>query len=840
MVSLQLVVLQTLLCSLVYKVDAETNTRKATLKSIHVISDIKYRFATTQVSMKYYNPSNSAVLADLHVNMPYNSFISNFSMEIDGNVTVGEVKEKSIAKDFYEHAIETGQSAGYVEVKHRFTNVFDISVNVEPQKYVVYNLTYQELLTRQNNKYRNVIHLSNGGIIDDFLVEVFITEPQDIIDLSVPKIKDDKLTNITDDGGLESALIEYISSREVYIKYNPSRKQQEEISEKDGVEGLLRVEYDVDRQNNPNLIYAVDGYFVHFFTPDSLPSLPKHIIFMLDVSGSMSGRKIEQLKEAMENILDKLDPELDTFLIGKFSNKVSWMMETFLTANETNKQLGKNYIQKLAALGGTNINAALLESIEKHKSALSTTKKSIIIFLTDGQATSGIKIGELIKKNVKEANKNVSLFTLGFGEDCDSKFLREIATENGGFSRKIYVDSDSRLQIENLYKEISNILLKDITFVYLDGAVKTSSTSFSSYFKGSELVVSGVLTQEYRPTINVSLTMTNRWGFDNEILELDLYGDNFTIYDDGFSQNSSLTNIQSFSEITEKTYAYLTLRQLLKEDRTTKVRKDILDLALKYKFVTPLTSMVVTKSRINEKLFEEDELQDFIPTIAALDMGRVMPILRLQRLTPRKLKKAKSSIMLHKRIRPTSPPLTSSGKEMKDTLPNIPGIFIKPFSCSNNLCLRHHVSCQVSTRILLLANFQANLFVHAFVKRSAQSNCLDTINRVILKRKRRLLFEVTADRLVKNGKEVDISNRTEINLNLKNFLSLKVFKTKKAASSETFLSLHFTTLKKITRARGILKKYIAKSACPHDVKNVLPKFKVNTNNPELKQCYFTT
>ncbi|XP_014773120.1 uncharacterized protein LOC106871270 [Octopus bimaculoides] len=196
--------------------------------------------------------------------------------------------------------------------------------------------------------------------------------------------------------------------------------------------------------------------------------------------------------------------------------------------------------------------------------------------------------------------------------------------------------------------------------------------------------------------------------------------------------------------------------------------------------------------------------------------------------------------MLHKRIRLTSPTLTSSAKEMKDILPNIPGIFIKPFSCSNNLCLTHHVACQVSTSILLLANFQANLFVHAFVRRSAQSNCLDTINRVILKRKRRLLFEVTADRLVKHGKEVDISNRTEINLNLKNFLSMKVFKTKKTAFSETFLSLHFTTLKKITRARGILKKYIAKSACPHDVKNVLPKFRVNTNNPELNQCYFTT
>ncbi|XP_052823899.1 inter alpha-trypsin inhibitor, heavy chain 4-like [Octopus bimaculoides] len=588
----------------------------ASLKSLHVISDIKYRFATTLVSMKYYNPHSSSVSANLHVNMPRSSFISNFSMEIDGNVTVGEVKDRFVAKDIYEHAVETGQGAGYIEVKHRFTNVFDISINVEPNKYVIYNLTYQELLTRQNNKYRHVIHLSNGEIIDNFLVEVFIREPQDIINVFVPEITDDKLTDIAIDKDLDSASIEYISSREVYIKYNPSRKQQEEITEKDGVAGLLRVEYDVDRQNNSNLIYAVDGYFVHFFTSDSMPTLPKYIIFMLDVSGSMYGRKIEQLRQAMESILDQLDPELDKFLIGKFSSDVSWMNDEFLIANNLNKILGKNYTKKLEASGSTNINAALLQSIDKYKPTLSPTEKSMIIFLTDGEPTEGVTNHEQIKKNVREANQDISLFALCFGDNCDSKFLRELATENGGFNRKIYVDSDSKLQIENLYKEISNILLKDITFVYLDGVVNTSSTSFSNYFQGSELVVSGVLPQEYQPTINVSVTMTNSYGADNEILELELYGDDFITYADDFSQNSSLTSIQSFSEITEKTYVYLTLQQLLKEDRTEEVRHDILNLALKYNFVTPLTSMVVTKSKVKEELFEEVQ-QQLSPPIGA-------------------------------------------------------------------------------------------------------------------------------------------------------------------------------------------------------------------------------
>jgi secreted protein with Ig-like and vWFA domain len=60
---------------------------------------------------------------------------------------------------------------------------------------------------------------------------------------------------------------------------------------------------------------------VHFFAPADLPPLPKHVIFVLDVSGSMSGRKIQQLKEAMTTILGDLNHE-DLFSIVPFSSTV--------------------------------------------------------------------------------------------------------------------------------------------------------------------------------------------------------------------------------------------------------------------------------------------------------------------------------------------------------------------------------------------------------------------------------------------------------------------------------------------------------------------------------------
>jgi len=62
-----------------------------------------------------------------------------------------------------------------------------------------------------------------------------------------------------------------------------------------------------------------DGYFVHFFAPTDLKPLKTHVIFVLDVSGSMSGQKLPQVKEALGQILSEIDFE-DFFTLIVFSS----------------------------------------------------------------------------------------------------------------------------------------------------------------------------------------------------------------------------------------------------------------------------------------------------------------------------------------------------------------------------------------------------------------------------------------------------------------------------------------------------------------------------------------
>ena len=50
---------------------------------------------------------------------------------------------------------------------------------------------------------------------------------------------------------------------------------------------------DINHKNYQGIggeIQVVDGYFVHFVAPENLPPMAKHVIFVLDVSGSMEAQ----------------------------------------------------------------------------------------------------------------------------------------------------------------------------------------------------------------------------------------------------------------------------------------------------------------------------------------------------------------------------------------------------------------------------------------------------------------------------------------------------------------------------------------------------------------------
>ncbi|XP_072505824.1 inter-alpha-trypsin inhibitor heavy chain H4-like isoform X2 [Notamacropus eugenii] len=559
--------------------------------SLTLDSRVTSRFAHTTITSRVVNKAQEAQEAVFQVELPKSAFITNFSMIIDGVTYPGEIKEKAAAQEKYSSAVARGQSAGIIRSTGRTLEQFQVSVNVAPTAKVTFELVYEELLKRQLGKYELILKVRPQQLVKHLQVDVHIFEPQGISSLETES------TFMTKN--LANALTTTQNQTKAHILFKPSlAQQQKEPGKLDTIlDGSFIVRYDVNQATAAGDIQIENGYFVHHFAPAELSALPKNVVFVIDKSGSMSGRKIKQTREALVKILGDLRPE-DQFNLVIFDGYVTQWKPTLLQALPENVGEAKEFASSISARGATNINEAVLVAVRmldesNRKEQLPTGSVSMIILLTDGDPTEGERNPQEIQKNVKAAiNGQYFLYCLGFGFDVNYAFLEKLALENGGVARRIYEDSDADLQLQDFYQEVANPLLTMVKFQYPENTVEQlTQDNFRVFFKGSELVVAGKLQPQVQDLLSAQVNAqshTQNFTFETEV--------NVADKEKVFQSPKYI-----FHNFMERLWAYLTIQQLLEKvvsasgNEQKNLTSRALDLSLKFSFVTPLTSMVVTK-----------------------------------------------------------------------------------------------------------------------------------------------------------------------------------------------------------------------------------------------------
>uniref|UniRef100_A0A8D2KIC2 Inter-alpha-trypsin inhibitor heavy chain 4 n=1 Tax=Urocitellus parryii TaxID=9999 RepID=A0A8D2KIC2_UROPR len=583
--------------------------------SLTVDSKVSSRFAHTVVTSRVVNKAEEAQEAIFEMELPKKAFITNFSMIIDGVTYPGNIKEKATAQKQYSEAVARGESAGLVKATGRKMEQFQVSVSVAPAAKVTFELVYEELLKRHLGVYELLLKVRPQQVVKHLQMDIHIFEPQGI---SFLETESSFMTN-----ELADALTVSQNKTKAHILFKPTLSQQQKSpGQQDTVlDGNFIVRYDVTRTLSGGSIQIENGYFVHYFAPEGLPTMPKNVVFVIDKSGSMSGRKIQQTREALIKILSDLGPK-DQFNLITFSSEATQWKPHLVPASTENVDEAKRYAAGIHALGGTNINEAMLTAVRRLKSdnqaeLLSEGSVSLIILLTDGDPTMGEINPTKIQKNVQEAiDGQYSLFCLGFGFDVSYAFLEKMALDNGGLARRIYEDSDSALQLQDFYQEVANPLLTTVAFQYPSNAVEeVTQDNFRLFFKGSEMVVAGKLRDKSPDVLSA-------------IVKGKMHKQNVT-----FQTKSSVAKQEEefqspkyiFHNFMERLWAYLTIQQQLEQmvsasEAESQVLKDrALNLSLDYNFVTPLTSMVVTKpegqeqSQVAEKPVEDGECGTCVP-----------------------------------------------------------------------------------------------------------------------------------------------------------------------------------------------------------------------------------
>ncbi|XP_046952140.1 inter-alpha-trypsin inhibitor heavy chain H3 isoform X8 [Lynx rufus] len=502
--------------------------------STKISCKVTSRFAHNVVTTRAVNRADTAKEVSFDVELPKTAFITNFTLTIDGVTYPGNVKEKEVAKKQYEKAVSQGKTAGLVKASGRKLEKFTVSVNVAAGSKVTFELTYEELLKRHKGKYEMYLKVQPKQLVKHFEIEADIFEPQGISTL------DAEASFITNDL-LGSALTKSFSGRKGRVSFKPSMDQQRSCPTCTDslLNGDFIITYDVNRESPAN-VQIVNGYFVHFFAPQGLPVVPKNVVFVIDVSGSMHGRKMEQTKDALLKILEdvKEDDYLNFIL---FSGDVTTWKDTLVQATPENIEEARTFVKNIDDQGMTNINDGLLRGISmlnkaREEHSVPERSTSIVIMLTDGDPNVGESRPEKIQENVRNAiGGKFPLYNLGFGNNLNYNFLESMALENHGLARRIYEDSDANLQLQ---------AINDLTFTEevdmkeMEKALKEQDYIFGNYI--------------------------------------------------------------------ERLWAYLTIEQLLEKRKNAhgeekeNLTAQALDLSLKYHFVTPLTSMVVTKPEDNE------------------------------------------------------------------------------------------------------------------------------------------------------------------------------------------------------------------------------------------------
>jgi len=234
-----------------------------------------------------------------------------------------------------------------------------------------------------------------------------------------------------------------------------------------------------------------DGYFMLLLAPRQeaqAVTLHRDLVAVLDVSGSMSGEKLDQAKAALVQLLGTLRPS-DRFRVITFSSDVRRYAPGWTDASGEHVRDAQQWVRALSAEGGTNIAGALGEAfaVAPAEGAL-----GVVVFLTDGMPTVGETDPERIANAAEQNRGAFRVFSFGIGYDVNTYVLDRLTERARGTTEYIQPGGDIERAVGSLAAKVSSPVLTDLT-LRADGSdlYDAQPGSLPDLFAGDELVVFG-------------------------------------------------------------------------------------------------------------------------------------------------------------------------------------------------------------------------------------------------------------------------------------------------------------------------------------------------------------
>ncbi len=563
------------------------------IREHHVDVVIDNGYITTQIDQIFHNPNAQQLEAIYSFPVPEKAAVGEFTYWIDGKPITAEVVEKQKAKQIYQQEKQAGREAALVEKDVYKT--FDISVTpVLPSSDVHIRLVYIQSADIDHSIGRYVYPLEEGGVDEEklsfwtrneavtekFSFNMRLRSGYPLDSIRLPKHP--------------QAVINSNGDQEWEVSLVNQQQLQEEGAVSNGTT-VATLDQDIVvywrlKENLPGTLDMVSyreegqsqGTFMLTLTPgDDLPVMTQggDWIFVLDVSGSMSG-KYATLAQGVRQAVQKLRPQ-DRFRIVVFNESASDISNGFQFASPENIKHMLSTMENYKPGGGTN----LYSGLEKAMTKLDADRSASIILVTDGVANVGVTEKKAFIKLLKK--NDIRLFTFIMGNSANRPMLEEMTDVSQGFAVSVSNADDIVGKIMQASSKMTHMALHDVK-LDIDGVSVKQITPehIGSLYRGQQLVLFG----HYFKAGTATVTLSGKVGSEKRI----------------YSTQVNFPDTAVDHPELERLWAYGFIEHLQSQldyfGADADIEQAITDVAIQYGLVTDYTSMLVVRDEVFQQL----------------------------------------------------------------------------------------------------------------------------------------------------------------------------------------------------------------------------------------------
>jgi Ca-activated chloride channel family protein len=416
-------------------VQGDPNIDHLPLKGTRVDIAVSGVIADVKVVQTYRNEGSRAINASYVFPASTRAAVYAMRMRIRDQVVVAKIKERETAKQEFDKAKKEGKSASLLEQDR--PNVFSMSLaNIMPQDQVEIELYYTELLVPTDGIYEVVFPTVVGPRYSSQKEAGAAKEDQWVKSPYLPMGKNPPTTLHISARVSAGLPIQDVScpSHNITPLWHGATMADVTLDEENAFQGnrdfILRYRLAGNQIASGLLLFQGqdENFFLYMAQPpqrvatDDIP--PREYIFVVDISGSMSGFPLETSKQLLRDLIGQLRPN-DIFNVVLFAGDSTTLAAKSLSANQENIALAIRLIDEQRGGGGTELLGALQQAMSIPRD---TTISRSLVLVTDGYISAEGAVFDYIRENLDKCN----VFSFGIGSSVNHYLIEGVAKAGMG------------------------------------------------------------------------------------------------------------------------------------------------------------------------------------------------------------------------------------------------------------------------------------------------------------------------------------------------------------------------------------------------------------------------